>query len=108
MDAISIDPRSATGAPVTGFLATSGDYQYFWSPDYARNHILDPRRGVSPGDFASVTVKAETGLLADGLSTAAFLVGRAAAPALLARFGAEALFVGKDGAASRTAGFVVG
>lgn len=45
--------------------------------------------------------------MADALSTAAFLVGRRAAPALLDRFGAEALFVGKDGAATRTPGFAV-
>ena len=94
-------------APVAGFLATSGDYAYYWSPDYARNHIVDPRRGVSPGDFASVTVKAGSGLMADALSTAAFLVGRQAAPALLARFGAEALFVGKDETVSRTSRFPI-
>jgi thiamine biosynthesis lipoprotein len=91
--------------PVAGFLATSGDYQYFWTPDYERNHIVDPRRGESPRDFASVTVRAESGLMADALSTAAFLVGKDAAPALLAHFKAEALFVAKDGTITRTPGF---
>ena len=100
--------QSVALAPVTGFLANSGDYQYFWSPDYARNHIVDPRRGVSPGDFAGVTVRAESGLMAEALSMAAFLVGRDAAPALLARFGAEGLFVGKEGAVTCTAGFILG
>ncbi len=100
--------ESVARTPVTGFLATSGDYQYFWSPDYARNHIVDPRLGVSPGDFAGVTVQAESGLLADALSTAAFLIGRAAAPALLAHFRAEGLFVAKDGAVTRTSGFALG
>ena len=99
--------RSVAATSVTGFLATSGDYQYFWSPDFSRHHIVDPRRGASPGDFASVTVRAESGLMADALSTAAFLVGRDKAPALLAGFGAQALFVGKDGAVSRTSGFAV-
>ena len=97
---------SVARTPVDAFLATSGDYQYFWSPDYARNHIVDPRRGVSPSDFASVTVKAQSGLMADALSTAAFLVGRHA-PALLSRFQAEALFVDKAGEVSRTPGFPV-
>ena len=46
--------------------------------------------------------------MADALSTAAFLVGRETAPALLARFGAEGLFVAKDGAVTRTAGFALG
>jgi FAD:protein FMN transferase len=99
--------RSVAATPVAGFLATSGDYQYFWTPDFSRNHIVDPRRGASPGDFASVTVRADSGLMADALSTAAFLVGREAAPALLAGFGAQALFVAKHGAVSRTPGFAV-
>lgn len=104
------NPRAESSiavARVQGFLATSGDYQYHWTPDYALNHILDPRRGDSPRDFASVTVQADTGLLADALSTAVFLSGAAAAPALLARFKAEALFVGKDGKTAWTSGFPI-
>ncbi len=90
---------------VRGCLATSGDYQYFWSPDYARNHIIDPRHGASPGDFSSVSVLAKSGLAADALSTAAFLVGAKKAPALLQKFGAEALFVDKAGVVSSMPGF---
>jgi len=102
------DPRtsgSVATSAVSGFLATSGDYQYFWSPDFKRNHILDPRSGTSPQDFASVSVLASSGLLADALSTAAFLMGKAKAPALLAAFGAEAFFVAKDGSTSITTHF---
>lgn len=100
------DPAASVGvADVRGCLSTSGDYEYHWSADYARNHIIDPRRGCSPGDFASVVVQAESGLIADALSTAAFLVGRRDAGPLLERFGAEALFVDKAGAVSWTAGF---
>ena len=99
--------ESVATTPVADFLATSGDYQYAWSPDYERHHIVDPRRGVSPNDFASLTVRANTGLMADTLSTAAFLVGRGAAPALLRRFGAEALFVDKAGTVTRTPGFAL-
>jgi len=100
------DPRGNVGAAsVKGCLATSGDYRYFWSPDYSRNHIIHPRSGASPSDFASVSALAGEGLLADALSTAVFLVGAANAPALLRRFGAEALFVAKDGRVSATARF---
>jgi thiamine biosynthesis lipoprotein len=103
------DPRDAGAsvgaASVTGCLATSGDYQYFWSPDYSRNHIIDPRHGASPQDFSSVSVLAGSGLLADALSTAVFLAGAKKAPALLRRFGAEAFFVDKAGTVTRTAGF---
>jgi thiamine biosynthesis lipoprotein len=91
-------------AELDGCLATSGDYQYFWSPDYQRHHIVDPRSGVSPRDFSSVSVLAASGLTADALSTAAFLAGTDAR-ALLKTFGAEALFVDKAGGVSATAGF---
>jgi thiamine biosynthesis lipoprotein len=102
------DPGANVGAAsVTGCLATSGDYRYFWSPDYARNHIIHPRTGASPADFASVSVLARGGLLADALSTAVFLVGAAKAPALLRRYHAEALFVTKEGKISATAGFPI-
>lgn len=100
------DPGASVGtAELRGCLATSGDYEYFWSADYSRNHIIDPRRGRSPAGFSSVAVAAGDGLTADGLSTAAFLLDRPAAEALLARFGAEALFVDKAGGATATPGF---
>ncbi|MBV8443228.1 MAG: FAD:protein FMN transferase, partial [Hyphomicrobiales bacterium] len=42
--ALTHNPRLPEGsfgvADVTGCLATSGDYQYFWSADYSRNHII--------------------------------------------------------------------
>ena len=105
------DPRRAEGeaarADIRGCLATSGDYQYFWTPDFARHHIVDPRTGESPADFSSVSVLASTGLAADALSTAAFLVGADRAAALVGAFGAEALFVRKDGRIHRTPGFPV-
>ncbi len=97
--------RSAGCARVSGCLATSGDYAYAWSSDYTRHHIVDPRRAASPADFASVTVFARSGLIADALSTAAFLIGPDAAPALLDRFDAEALFVDKAGHVTWTRGF---
>ena len=103
------DPRRADGdvgiADIAGCLATSGDYQYFWSPDFERHHIVDPRSGASPRDFSSVSVLARSGLAADALSTAVFLVGAARSRGLLARFDAEALFVSKSGAVTRTSGF---
>ena len=105
------DPRDGDRviavSPLDGCLSTSGDYEYSWSADFARHHILDARRGVSPADYASVSVLAPSGLWADALSTSAFLVGAEKAPTLLRRFTAEALFVEKSGAISRTPGFAV-
>ena len=97
--------ESLAVAEVKGCLATSGDYQYFWSPDYSRNHIVDPRRGASPRHFASVCVLAQSGLVADALSTAAFLLAPDDALRLLETHRAEALLVDKAGAMTKTAGF---
>ena len=102
-------PRNRDGLlgslPFNGCMATAGDYQYYWSEDYARNHILDPRNGHSPASFASVSVIAPTAVLADALSTAVCVVGRERAEALLRRFDAHAYGVGKDGAIWATPGF---
>jgi thiamine biosynthesis lipoprotein len=58
-----------------------------------RGHILDPRTGLPVERAGSVTVVAPTGLEADALSTALFVLGPDAAPALLARHpGAVAVF----------------
>ena len=80
-------PRQADAmlgtAPLTGCMATAGDYAYTWSEDFSRHHILDPRTGYSPASFACVSVIAEKAVLADALSTAISVVGpgRGAGPA---------------------------
>lgn len=95
------DPRvphalAATVDPFAGFAATSGDYATAFTPDLRHHHIFDPATHASPPDLASVTVFAPSGLLADGLSTAAMVLGEARARALLARFpGASGRFVAK-------------
>jgi thiamine biosynthesis lipoprotein len=86
-------------------MATSGDYATSFSPDRAANHIFDPRTGRSPRHFSSVTVVAPTGMAADALSTAIFVVGLERGLELARASGAEALFVLKDGRAMATRGF---
>ncbi len=86
-------------------LATSGDYETTFSPDRSLNHILDPRSGGSPLHFSSVSVLAPSGMVADALSTALFVLGPDQASDLLALWDAEALFVGKDGSVKATGGF---
>ncbi len=56
-------------------VVTSGDYErYFLKDDKRYHHILDPLTGY-PSQFAiSVTVIAETALIADAYSTALFLL----------------------------------
>ena len=91
--------------PFRGCIATAGDYQYYWSEDYARNHILDPLSGTSPASFASVSVIARSAVLADALSTAVCVVGPDKAVDLLRRFEAEAYALTKEGSIWSTPGF---
>lgn len=87
-------------------LATSGDYETFFTPDRVNNHIFDPRTGHSPRDLSSVTVVAADATRADALSTAVFVAGPERGQALLeAAPGAEALLVRKDGSILATKGF---
>ena len=80
------------------FLATSGDYETKFSEDFSSNHIFDPATGRSPTTLSSVTVIAPTGLDADSLSTAIFVLGPDKGLELAAsRSGVEALMVLKDG-----------
>ncbi|QGY05148.1 FAD:protein FMN transferase [Methylobacterium mesophilicum SR1.6/6] len=95
------DPRrpaeiAAVIVPFTGFAATSGDYNMSFSDDRADHHIFDPATGRSPRALSSVTVTAPRGLLADGLSTACMVLGRARGAALVsAHPGCTARFTDK-------------
>jgi thiamine biosynthesis lipoprotein len=92
-------------APLTGCMATAGDYAYTWSEDFSRHHILDPRTGYSPASFACVSVIAEKAVLADALSTAVSVVGPEEGLKLLKRFNAEAYGVTKRGEVWSSPGF---
>lgn len=87
-------------------LATSGDYEMFFSPDFSHHHIFDPAIGDSPNTLASVTVLAPTGMMADGLSTAFMVLGADKALALAARLPqVDALLIHKNGSQQKTAHF---
>ena len=87
-------------------LATSGDYETTFTPDFVNNHIFDPHTGRSPQAFQSVTVAARTGLEADALSTAVFADGLERGTKLIESTpGADGLFVLKTGQMRATAGF---
>lgn len=59
-------------------IATSGDYMQAFTADFLHHHIIDPRSGYSPREFASTSVIAPNAALADGLATAAMVLGRSA------------------------------
>jgi FAD:protein FMN transferase len=72
-------------------VCTSGDYERRLSPEI--HHLLDARDGRSATLLASVTVVAESAMVADALATAAFAMGPVAGAALLNKQGVDALLV---------------
>lgn len=88
------------------YVSTSGDYERYVMVDGVRyHHILDPATGApAHSGLCSVTVVCDSGLLADALSTACFVLGPEQGLALAERYGAQALLVEKDGTAHMTDG----
>ena len=82
-------------------VCTSGDYERV-TADGLQHHLLDPRTGQSARALASVTVVAPTALAADGLATAAFVVGPAAGLRLLEREGVGGVLIAPDGSVRTT------
>ena len=76
-------------------VCTSGDYEKrAESHDGGGgHHIIDGRTGTSPSTAASVTVVAPLAIVADGLATAAFIVGPTQGLALLERHGVKGLIM---------------
>ena len=88
------------------FLSTSGDYATSFSPDFRHHHIIDPRTGLSPAEFSSVSVVARTGIESDALTKVLFVMGlEKGLDRLKATPGADALVVFKDGRVLSTDGF---
>jgi len=83
------------------FMATSGDYE-------TPGHIKDPATGRAADSLESVTILAPTGLEADALSTAIFVLGPDRGFQLAAsRKNVDALLALKDGRVLRTPNFPV-
>jgi thiamine biosynthesis lipoprotein len=80
-----------------GAVCTSGDYQRRAGANQSAGHILDARTGTSVNDLASVTVVAPTAMAADGLSTAAMILGRERGIQLLEDQGVGGLLIAPDG-----------
>ena len=89
-----------------GAVVTSGDYQRYYTVDGVRyHHIIDPETLMPAGSWRCVTVLCADSGIADGLSTALFLLSREAGQALLERYGAEAMWVTPDGEELFSPGF---
>jgi thiamine biosynthesis lipoprotein len=78
-------------------VCTSGDYERRAPGANNESHILDARTGRPVGDLASVTVVAPTAMAADGLSTAAMVLGREQGKQFLERQGVGGVMIAPDG-----------
>jgi thiamine biosynthesis lipoprotein len=74
-------------------VCTSGDYERQRTGSDAGHHIMVPRTGESAALAASVTVVAPVAMVADGLATAAFVLGPTRGLELLERHGVKGLIV---------------
>jgi thiamine biosynthesis lipoprotein len=86
-----------------GAVCTSGGYER--QAGAGQHHIIAPASGVSPTDVASVTVVAQSAMVADALSTAAFVLGCEAGRAFASKQGVDALLVDQTGRLFTTEGF---
>jgi thiamine biosynthesis lipoprotein len=86
-------------------VCTSGGYERRSPHDPGVHHLLDPRSGRTAHGVDSVTVVAPRAMLADGLSTAAFVLGADQGLALLQHTGVEGLIVTSDRRRVATSGF---
>lgn len=91
-----------------GCIATSGDYESYFTNDYAYHHIIDPRLGLVPTELCSASVYASDTTYADALSTACLVMGMDDALALIESLpGVEAFLIAKDLTSKKTSGFPV-
>lgn len=89
-----------------GSVVTSGDYQRTYTVDgKAYHHIIDPETLYPSEYWRSVTIVCEQSGLADALSTALFLLPREEGQKLLDTYGAEAMWVDRDGTIWYSPGF---
>ncbi len=77
-------------------VCTSGDYERRSTGGDGGHHILDPRTDRSASDVTSATVVAQNAMLADALSTAAFVLGPERGLALLERFDVDGMLVTRN------------
>jgi len=87
-------------------VATSGNYERYFSEEARASHIIDPATGYAAGELLSVTVVAETATDADALATAVFVLGEARGMDLIERPDhVEGLIVTGDRRVLRSSGF---
>ena len=83
----------------SGSIATAGDYEHYFIKDGKRwHHIIDTKTGLPVTHTKAVTVVAESGLAADAVDTAVFVMGAKKALSILdkAPFKADVVVVDSE------------
>lgn len=87
-------------------VATSGNYERYFSDAAKVSHISDPRTGYSSQELISATVIANTAMDADALATAVFVLGEDAGIEMTESLeGVECLVITNDKQIIRSSGF---
>ena len=87
-------------------VATSGNYERYFSDAAKVSHISDPRTGYSSQELISATVIANTAMDADALATAVFVLGESGGINMIERIeGVECLIITDDKRIIRSSGF---
>lgn len=94
-----IEGKTISAVAITkGALATSGDYERFMIADGRRYcHILNPKTGMPVEGFQSVTVTAESCLVAGSIATFAMLKGESEGLQFLKECGKEFICIDRNG-----------
>ncbi|MDO9516983.1 MAG: FAD:protein FMN transferase [Methanosarcinaceae archaeon] len=86
-------------------VATSGNYERYFSDAAKVSHISDPRTGYSVQELISATVIADTAIDADALATAVFVLGEDGVEMIKGLEGVECLIITDDKRIIRSSGF---
>ncbi len=87
-------------------VATSGNYERYFSEEARASHIIDPKTGYATDELLSATIIAENATDADALATAVFVLGEVDGMELVERLdGIEGLIITGDRRILRSSGF---
>jgi len=87
-------------------VATSGNYERYFSDEAKVSHIADPRTGYPSSNLISSTVIAKTAMDADALATSVFILGEKDGLAMIEKLdGVECLIITNDKKIIRSSGF---
>ncbi len=87
-------------------VATSGNYERYFSEEARASHIIDPKTGYAADDLLSATIITENATDADALATAVFVLGEMEGMELIESLdGVEGLIITSDKRILRSRGF---